>query len=471
VKAPDPAGWERPMSRAMRPDGEPAFFADYVAAGGYEGLARVLRELQPQDVTQAVVDSGLRGRGGAGYATGRKWSTMPVVADAPHPKYVACNGDEMEPGSIKDRYLLGRNPHLLVEGMIVAAYAVQADAGYIFLRAQYDHPYACLERALAEARAAGYLGDRIMGSDFSFEIYLHESIGRYICGEASAMLNALESLRPNPRARPPHMTGAGLFSRPTVVNNVESYAAVPGIARNGAAWWKSLSASPEGGTKIYGVSGRVAKPGCLELPLGTSLRELIEVHAGGMLPGYRLRAVVPGGASTAFVPAADIDVAMDFESLAHVGSRMGTGTPVLLDDQTCPIGMTLNMLQFFAQESCGWCTPCREGLQWSAALLRDIEEGRGRMEDLDLLAEQVWFMGPDKTFCDLAPGAMQPLEAALRLFRDDFVAHIESGACPYSRGGSEVPVEEGATWAEPEPPAGPPEPPAAPLAPAGGAGR
>ena len=444
----DTTGWELPMSRAMRPDGQPAFLEDYVAAGGYEGLARALRELRPEEVTQTVVDAGLRGRGGAGYATGRKWSTMPLGADAPHPKYVACNGDEMEPGSIKDRYLLGRNPHLLVEGMIVAGYAVQADAGYIFLRAQYDFPYACIERALAEAREAGYLGDHVLGSDFSFDIYLHESIGRYICGEASAMLNALESLRPNPRARPPHMTGAGLFSRPTVVNNVESYAAVPGIVRNGAEWWKSLSAAAEGGTKIYGVSGRVVKPGCLELPMGTSLKELIEVHAGGMLPGYRLRAVVPGGASTAYVPAADIDVPMDFDSLEQVGSRMGTGTPVLLDDQTCPIGMTLNMLQFFAQESCGWCTPCREGLQWTTGLLRDIENGRGRPEDLDLLQEHIWFMGPEKTFCDLAPGAMQPLESALRVFRDDFERHIAEGACPYPRSGSSVPVMRGTVWAD-----------------------
>ena len=431
-KAPDTAGWELPMSRAMRADGAPATLEDYVAAGGYEGLRRALEEYKPEEVTKAVRDSGLRGRGGAGYSTGGKWSTMPLGPDAPHPKYVVCNGDEMEPGSFKDRYLLSRNPHLLIEGMLCAAYAVQADAGYIFLRAQYDEPYANVERALAEAAAAGYLGERILGSDFSFELFLHESVGRYICGEASAMLNALESQRPNPRARPPHMTGAGLYARPTVVNNVETFCAVPSIVRNGVDWWKSLSSSPEGGTKIYGVAGRVLRPGCVELPMGTSMRELIEVHAGGMQPGFALRAVSPGGASTAFVPADQIDVAMDFSAMATVQSRMGTGTLVLLDDHTCPVGMTLNMQDFFAQESCGWCTPCREGLQWTAYLLREIEEGRGKLEDLDVLAEHVWFMGSDKTFCDLAPGAMQPLEAALRLFRDDFVAHIESGRCPYA---------------------------------------
>jgi len=442
----DLAGWDRPLSRAMRADGRPASLDDYLAAGGYEGLARALKELAPPDVTQAVTGSGLRGRGGAGYSTGRKWSTMPLGPDAPRRKYVVCNGDEMEPGSFKDRYLLEHNPHLLVEGMALAGYAVEADAGYIFLRAQYDRPRACLEQALVEAREGGYLGADVLRSGFDFDIYLHESTGRYICGEASAMLNALEGQRPNPRARPPHMTGAGLFARPTVVNNVETFCAVPSIVRNGADWWRGISVTEEGGTKIYGVAGRVARPGCVELPMGTSMRELIEVHAGGMLPGFALRAVSPGGASTAFVAAEDIDVALDFTAMEKVHSRLGTGTLVVLDDQTCPVGMTLNLLQFFAQESCGWCTPCREGLQWAATLLEDIEVGRGRPDDLDVLAEQVWFMGSDKSFCDLAPGAVQPLEAALRLFRDDFVRHIEGGRCPYPPRGSRVPVMRGTVW-------------------------
>ena len=436
------SGWDRPLTKAMRQDGQPAYLADYVAAGGYEGLMRALRELKPAAVTQAVTDSGLRGRGGAGYATGRKWSTMPLGPDAPRPKYVVCNGDEMEPGSFKDRFILAHNPHVVLEGLILAGFAVQADAGYVFLRAQYDQPFACVERAIAEAYEHGYLGSDILGSGFDFHIYLHESIGRYICGEASAMLNALESQRPNPRARPPHMTGAGLYARPTVVNNVETFAAVPAIVRNGVDWLKSLSASGEGGTKIYGVAGRVERPGCVELPMGTSMRELIEVHAGGMQTGYKLRAVSPGGASTAFVKAEDIDVAMDFGSLEKVSSRLGTGTLVLLDDATCPVGMTLNLLQFFAQESCGWCTPCREGLQWSVSLLRDIEQGRGQAEDLVLLQEHVWIMGADKAFCDLAPGAMQPLEAALRLFRDDFVRHVEDGRCPYAQDEAPEPAAE-----------------------------
>jgi NADH-quinone oxidoreductase subunit F len=260
------------------------------------------------------------------------------------------------------------------------------------------------------------------------------------------MLNALESQRPNPRARPPHMTGAGLFSRPTVVNNVETYMAVPAIVAHGPDWWKTLSVTDEGGTKIFGVAGRVARPGCFELPMGTPMRQLIEVHAGGMLPGYALRAVSPGGASTALVPVAEIDVPLGFSTMGAVKSRLGTGTLVMLDDQTCPVGMVLNMLQFFAQESCGWCTPCREGLQWAAGLLEDIEYGRGRPGDLDVLSEHVWFMGSDKCFCDLAPGATQPLESALRLFRGDFERHLADGGCHYQTRGSDAPAMRGTTW-------------------------
>ena len=437
---------DRPFTRAMRADGRPATFDDYLAAGGYEGLRRALAVLKPSEVTALVTESGLRGRGGAGYSTGRKWSTMPLGSDAPHPKYIVCNADEMEPGSFKDRFLMERNPHLLIEGMLLAGFATESDEGYIFLRQQYDGSVAALEQAIGEARQYGYLGKDVVGSGFQFDIELHVSIGRYICGEASAMLNALESQRANPRARPPHMTGAGLFSRPTVVNNVETYMAVPAIVRHSPDWWKELSVTDEGGTKIFGVAGRVAKPGCVELPMGTPMRELIEVHAGGLLPGYALRAVSPGGASTSFVPADQVDVPLGFATMDEVQSRLGTGTLVLLDDQTCPVGMTLNMMQFFAQESCGWCTPCREGLQWTAALLEDIEYGRGEPGDLDVLAQGVWFMDSDKCFCDLAPGAMQPLESALRLFPDDFARHIDAGGCHYRRRGSDAPAMRGTTW-------------------------
>ena len=239
-KVPGATAEERPFTRAMRADGRAAGLDDYIAAGGYEGLRRALESLEPREVTTLVTESGLRGRGGAGYSTGRKWSTMPLGPDAPRPKYIVCNADEMEPGSFKDRFLMERNPHLLLEGMLLAGFATEADEGYIFVRDQYQSAYRALQGAIGEARGRGYLGEHILGSESSFDIELHTSIGRYICGEASAMLNALESQRPNPRARPPHMTGAGLFSRPTVVNNVETYMGVPGIVRHGADWWKSL---------------------------------------------------------------------------------------------------------------------------------------------------------------------------------------------------------------------------------------
>jgi NADH-quinone oxidoreductase subunit F len=450
---------DRPFTRAMRADGRPATLDDYLAAGGYEALRKAVSSLAPaevttmvekselpSDVTTMVTDSGLRGRGGAGFSTGRKWSTMPLGPDAPHPKYIVCNADEMEPGSFKDRFLMERNPHLLLEGMLLAGFATESDEGYIFLRDQYQDSYRALTDAIAEARRRGYVGEHVLGSGFSFDIELHTSIGRYICGEASGMLNALESQRPNPRARPPHMTGAGLFSRPTVVNNVESFMAVPAIVRHGVDWWRGLSVTDEGGTKIFGVAGRTRYTGCWELPMGIPMRELIEVHAGGMLPGYELRAVSPGGASTAFVPAEKMDVPLGFATMGQVGSRLGTGTLVLLDDQTCPVGMLTNMLQFFAQESCGWCTPCREGLQWAAGLLEDIEEGRGRPGDVGVLSESVWFMQSDKCFCDLAPGATQPLESALRLFPEDFARHVADGGCSYRVRGSDAPALKGTTW-------------------------
>jgi NADH-quinone oxidoreductase subunit F len=426
------APWdERPLTGAFRADGRALTIAEYEAAGGYVALRSALRDLTPADVTAQVRGAGLRGRGGAGFSTGGKWSHVPMGDEAPPVKYVACNGDEMEPGSFKDRHLIEGNPHQLVEGMALACYAVQATAGYIFLRAQYDKPHALLGRAIEDAYAKGYLGKRILGSDFDLDVYLHVSVGRYMCGEASGMLNALQSDRPNPRWRPPHMASAGLWSRPTIVNNVESLCCVPPIVRLGPERWKSLSLSDEGGTRMYGVAGRVARPGAWELPVGTPMREIIEEHAGGMRDGFVLRAVLPGGASTKFVPAADIDVAMDFDHMKQAGYSLGTGTMLLVDDSVCPVGLTLNLVRFFAQESCGWCTPCWGGLPWTANVLNDIEEGRGRPDDLDLLEEQMWFMGEEMCFCDLAPSATRPLGTALKLFRDEFERHISEGGCSH----------------------------------------
>ncbi len=440
VTAPD----ERPMTGAFRADGRALDLAEYEAAGGYQAVRRALREMAPGEVTQMVSDAGLRGRGGAGYATGRKWSFVPMGADAPAVKYVVCNGDEMEPGSFKDRFLIEGSPHLLIEGMILACYAIQATTGYIFVRAQYDKPFDLLTRALAEAHAKGYLGEHIMGSDFSLEINLHVSIGRYMCGEASGMLNALQSDRANPRWRPPHMASAGLWSRPTVINNVESLCCLPGIVRLGVERWRGLGLTEEGGTRICGVSGRARRTGAWELPVGTPMREMIEQYAGGMRDGYTLRAVLPGGASTPLVAADDIDVLMDFDHMKQVGSGLGTGTALLIDDSVCPVGLCLNLVRFFAQESCGWCTPCWAGLPWVVEVLNDIEEGRGRLEHLDLLVEQMWFMGEEMCFCDLAPSATKALGTALELFRDDFVAHIEEGRCGYRRPGHLAAATRGA---------------------------
>jgi len=461
---------ERPLTGAFRADGRPLDIDEYMAAGGYEALRTALRDMAPGDVTQAVSDAGLRGRGGAGYATGRKWSFVPMGDDAPPAKYVVCNGDEMEPGSFKDRFLIQGNPHLLVEGMALACYAIGASTGYIFVRAQYDEPFALLSRALGEAHERGYLGERIMGTDVSLEINVHVSVGRYMCGEASGMLNALQSDRANPRWRPPHMASAGLWSRPTVINNVESLCCVPGIVRLGPERWRALGLTDEGGTRICGISGRARRTGAWEFPVGTPLREMIEGPAGGMRDGYTLRAVLPGGASTPLIPADDIDIPMDFDHMKKAGYGLGTATALLVDDSVCPVGLCLNLLRFFAQESCGWCTPCWAGLPWAVGVVNDIEEGRGRPEHLDLLVEQMWIMGEEMCFCDLAPSATKALGTALKLFRDEFESHIADGRCSYRAHRSAADASAAGAGpnagGSPAPP-GPPSPPAPPRRPGG----
>jgi NADH-quinone oxidoreductase subunit F len=424
---------ELPLTGNYRPDGQALSLQEYVRCGGYRAFRKALAEMAPGDVTAAVKDARLRGRGGAGFPTGLKWSFVEMGPDAPRPKYIVCNGDEMEPGTFKDRVLLRGNPHLLIEGILLAAYAVQADVGYIFIRGEYVEEGERVRRALEEAHASNYLGDNILKSGFRFELHLHMSAGRYMCGEETGLLSALEGRRANPKAKPPFPAQVGLWGKPTVVNNIETFCNVPFIIRNGAKAFADLSRSKDGGTKLYGASGRVKRPGVWELPMGTPLREIIEEHAGGMRDGLQLRAVMPGGASTEFILEKDLDVPMDFDSLQPLRSRMGTGTVIVLDDQTCPVGMTCNLQQFFAQESCGWCTPCRDGLPWVAHTLSAIEQGRGTMEDLDILDMHVKLLGgPGHTFCALAPGAMEPLESALRHFRDEFIDHIENKRCPYT---------------------------------------
>ncbi len=421
---------ETPLTQHIRPGKEPLDIDAFQRAGGYRGAEKALG-MEPSDVVRQVRDAHLRGRGGAGFPTGHKWGFVPMGDDAVHPKYLVVNADEMEPATFKDRLLLEGNPHQLIEGTIAAAWAVQADVGYLFLRQSYRTAEKRLRRAIAEAHRDGWLGKNIRGTGFDFELHLHASAGRYICGEETALLTALEGRRPLPRAKPPFPPVAGLWGKPTVVNNVETLCNVPHILQKGAEWFRGLSRSVDGGTKIYGASGRVRRPGAWELPMGTPIREILEERAGGMADGYRFRAVIPGGGSTDFLLEEHLDTPMDFDSIQKAGSRMGTGCMVVLDDRTCPVGAVLNLMRFFAQESCGWCTPCREGLPWIARILEALEDGRGVSEDLAQLHRHTDLLKPGNTFCALAPGAAEPLKSALEYFEEDFERHVSEGRCPW----------------------------------------
>jgi NADH-quinone oxidoreductase subunit F len=423
---------ERPLTERIKPGEEPLDLQGYERAGGYQALRKALREMAPQDVTEVVKNSNLRGRGGAGFPTGQKWSFVPMGDDAPHPKYLLINADEMEPGTFKDRLLLEGAPHQLIEGIILSAYAIQADVAYIFLRWAYKLAAKRLKQAIAEVYQAGYLGKNILGTAYSLELHLHTSAGRYICGEETALLNAMEGRRATPRSKPPFPPVVGLWGKPTIVNNTETLSNVPHIVDRGAAWFKDLSYTSDGGTKLYGASGKVKKPGLWELPMGTPIRQILEDHAGGMRDGFRFRGLLPGGASTDFLVEEHLDVKMDYESVQKAGSRLGTGTMIVLDDQTCPVGMVQNLLYFFAQESCGWCTPCRDGLPWTAQLLQAIDDGRGQPGDLERLELHCRLIGSlSHTFCALAPGAVEPLQSALKYFRQDFQQHIREKRCPW----------------------------------------
>ncbi|MFB3830068.1 MAG: NADH-quinone oxidoreductase subunit NuoF [Bryobacteraceae bacterium] len=422
---------ERPLTGNMRADGEALSVAEYERVDGYQGLRRALA-MPPADVTNEVKASNLRGRGGAGFPTGLKWSFTPIGPGAPRPKYVVANGDEMEPGTFKDRWLLEGDPHQLIEGMIIAGYATESDAGYIFVRGEYVVAAQRIRRALAEAYEKGYLGGNVAGSGFRFDLYLHLSAGRYMCGEETGLLNALEGKRANPRSKPPFPPVSGLFGKPTVINNIETLCNVPHILRNGGDWFKKLGRTKDGGTKLYGASGKVKRPGLWELPMGTTIRELLFEHAGGMREGLQFRGLLPGGASTDFLTERHLDVPMDFSEVQKAGSRMGTGTMIVLDDRTCPVGMVWNLERFFAQESCGWCTPCWSGLNWASRLLGAIEQGQGEAGDLEKLEFITRFCAPGNTFCALAPGAVEPLQSAIKYFRSDFERHIAEKRCPWS---------------------------------------
>jgi len=419
---------ERPLTKNIRPGQEPLSLKEYENAGGYQSVRKALA-MPPQDVQNIVKASNLRGRGGAGFPTGAKWSFVPMGKDAPRPKYLVVNADEMEPGTFKDRLLPEGDPHQIIEGVITSAYAIEAEQAFIFIRWAYKLAVKRLQQAIDEAYANNYLGKNILRSGFNLDLRIHGSAGRYICGEETALLNALEGKRATPRAKPPFPQVCGLFGKPTIVNNAETIANIPHIVNNGPDWFKGLSTSPDGGTKLYGVSGRVKRPGAWELPMGVTIRELLEEHAGGMQDGNQFRGVIPGGASTDFLVKDHLDVKMDFDSVMKAGSRMGTGTMVVLDDKTCPVGFVHNLMKFFARESCGWCTPCRDGLPWTEKILHAIEEGSGETGDIERLALHCKLLSPGNTFCALAPGAVEPLQSAIKYFREDFEAHIREKKC------------------------------------------
>ncbi len=393
--------------------------ADFEALDGYVGLKKALAQ-SPEALLATVKDATVKGRGGAGFPAGIKWSLLPPADGGP--RYLICNADEMEPGTFKDRLLMEKLPHQLIEGMIISAYIIGATCGYIFIRGEYIKAAKHLNDAIAEAKAKGYLGSNILGSNYSFELHVHTGAGRYICGEETALINSLEGRRANPRAKPPFPQVAGAWGRPTIVNNVETLNNIPNIILHGADWFKSLSAgkSSDPGTKIYGASGKVRFAGLWELPMGTTAREVIEQHAGGMQEGLTLKCWLPGGASTDFLLPEHLDIPMDFENIAKAGSRLGTCLLMVVDSTQNMVGLVRNLEEFFARESCGFCTPCRDGLPWGVKLLTRLEQGNGEAQDVELLQELTRNLWIGKTFCAHAPGAMEPLQSALKYFKPEF---------------------------------------------------
>ena len=401
---------------------------EYRQNGGYAALSDILARLTPKQVQEKLLDAVLLGRGGAGFPAGKKVVT--VADDAPHPRYVVCNADEMEPGTFKDRVFLHAEPHMLLEGMVIAAYSIQADHGIIFIRPEYESAARILEREINLARKAGFLGEHILGSDYCFDIGVHRSGGRYICGEVTAQLNALMGRRPNPKQPPPYATDKGLWGLPTLAQNVETLACIPQIIQHGAQWFRDLALTSEAaGTKLFCVSGKVERPGCYELPLGIKLSEIIETCCGGMKNGARFKACLPGGASTGFLTAEHYHIAMDFDSLKKVGNRLGTGAVMVFDHHTCMVAATLNLTEFFARESCGWCTPCREGFPYLRDLLWRIENGAGEADFIPMMQTMCAHMW--KSYCAFAPGGVASIESLLHHFEDEVMAHIHDKCCPF----------------------------------------
>lgn len=414
-----------PLTWRLREDQQPVWLEEYLSKNGYQGAKNALKSMSPDQVVSLVKDAGLKGRGGAGFSTGLKWSLMPKD-DSMNIRYLLCNADEMEPGTYKDRLLMEQLPHLLIEGMLIGAFALKAYRGYIFLRGEYIEAAKHLRKAIEEAKAAGLLGKNILGTDFNFELFVHTGAGRYICGEETALINSLEGRRANPRSKPPFPATSGAWGKPTCVNNVETLCNVPAIIEHGKEWYLGLSEgkSKDAGTKLMGFSGRVNNPGLWELPFGITAREILEDYAGGMRKGLTLKAWQPGGAGTDFLTEAHLDLAMDFDSIAKAGSRLGTALAMAVDNEINMVSLTRNLEQFFARESCGWCTPCRDGLPWSVKILQALERGEGQPGDIETLEQLCRFLGPGKTFCAHAPGAVEPLQSAIKYFRAEFEAGI-----------------------------------------------
>jgi NADH-quinone oxidoreductase subunit F len=419
--------YEKILLKNMERPGYAGTLPEYLAAGGYEAVRSVLGKIPPAEVIEIVKRSGLRGRGGAGFPTGLKWGFVPKDSD--RPKYLLCNADESEPGTFKDRQLIERDPHQLLEGMILAAYAIGCHHSYIYVRGELVYGAGVLTRALAEATAQGFLGKNILGSGYDLTITLHRGAGAYICGEETALIESLEGKKGMPRIRPPFPAVRGLYQCPTVVNNVETLSNLPHILTRGPAWYASIGTEKSKGTRIFSVSGHVNRPGNHELPLSVTLRELLTEHAGGVSGGRALKAVIPGGASAPVLTPQHLDVGMDFESLAAAGSMGGSGGVIVMAEGTCMVKVGEVVARFFHHESCGQCTQCREGTAWLHKVLARIERGGGRREDLDLLLDVCDNM-TGQTICVLSDAAALPVSSYLRYFRDEFEAHVRERRCP-----------------------------------------
>jgi NADH-quinone oxidoreductase subunit F len=399
----------------------------YLQNGGYKALEKALKQMTPDSIIDEVKKSNLRGRGGAGFPTGMKWSFVPK--DSSKPKYVLCNADESEPGTSKDRPLMELDPHQMIEGTAIAGRAIGSNQGYIYVRGEYRYLIGIIDAALEEARARGFLGKNIMGTGFDFELFTHTGAGAYECGEESALMESLEGKRGYPRIKPPFPAVVGLYGCPTVINNVETLSTVPAVINGGGEWYASLGVPKNGGTRLYSISGHVNKPGIYELPLGYPLRKLIYEVAGGIANGKKLKAVIPGGSSCPLLSADEIDVAMDYDSVAKIGSMLGSGGTVIMDEDTCMVDVARRIMHFYAHESCGWCIPCREGTAWLRKVLDRFHEGHGQPEDIPLIDELSKNM-LGRTFCALGDAAALPTISIVKKWRNEFEDHL-AGKCAY----------------------------------------